>query len=575
MHTTRLLARTFALVVALGAAVLVPDGAARAGDAPRAIAAIENDLVADDAAVRAKAAAELTDRFPDGAVAVPMLVDLLDDESPEVVKAAAKAIDSMAVAGVARLAPYYADDAHLRPGTVIGDTLAMALGLGSPSGLAAFDRSRVAAGQTTTDDVAYAALFPAREELVGDEQSTVPLLLTAAANSANDVKPSVAAALAMYGADALVEKSIAPTPHPGRDAASAAAAALVKSPRDLRAWIGTRLLLRLRPSDAAAIGALQDALSAEKEPEPAKMGRPVIAARVGAAEVLGAIGEPAVAAAPALIRSLTNEEDGVAQILKSVHALVRMGKEADVLTALAAKPTTADILAVGLSMEQRGASAVVPVLAAIAGAPEGHKGFAVAALARYGASAASALPLLKRRSAEAEDIGLKLIYADALLAIAPSDPDGLKILAAALKDPDIADAARADPGRPIAILAKRAAPGASVATQCQAYVDKAAAGKDDPFVDLNVFDGLGRCGAAAKTAVPGLVRILSKADAICGKVERRPRYSLQRHRVAVALGKIGPDAAAAVPTLTALRDKGDETVRVAAAQALRRIKAKK
>jgi hypothetical protein len=40
-------------------------------------------------------------------------------------------------------------------------------------------------------------------------------------------------------------------------------------------------------------------------------------------------------------------------------------------------------------------------------------------------------------------------------------------------------------------------------------------------------------------------------------------------------GKIGPDAAAAVPALTALRDKGDETIRVATAQALRRIRWRK
>ena len=76
---------------------------ATAGDAPRAVDAIESDLVADDPAVRAKAAAELTDRFPDGAVAVPMLVDLLDDESPEVVAAAAKSLDAFAVAGAPAL----------------------------------------------------------------------------------------------------------------------------------------------------------------------------------------------------------------------------------------------------------------------------------------------------------------------------------------------------------------------------------------------------------------------------------------------------------------------------------------
>jgi len=70
-------------LVGMFAAFALSSGAATAGDAPRAVDVIENDLVAEDPAVRAKAAAELTDRFPDGAVAVPMLVDLLDDETPE------------------------------------------------------------------------------------------------------------------------------------------------------------------------------------------------------------------------------------------------------------------------------------------------------------------------------------------------------------------------------------------------------------------------------------------------------------------------------------------------------------
>jgi hypothetical protein len=43
----------------------------------------------------------------------------------------------------------------------------------------------------------------------------------------------------------------------------------------------------------------------------------------------------------------------------------------------------------------------------------------------------------------------------------------------------------------------------------------------------------------------------------------------------LALGRIGPDAAAAIPALAVLRDHGDETIRVPAAQALRRIRAKK
>src|SRR6266850_1961590 len=102
--------RTASGFLLMAALVAAAHDVATAGDAPRAIDVIENDLVADDAAVRAKAAAELVDRFPDGAVAVPMLVDLLDDEAPEVVAAAARAIDSMAVAGAGPLAKFCADE---------------------------------------------------------------------------------------------------------------------------------------------------------------------------------------------------------------------------------------------------------------------------------------------------------------------------------------------------------------------------------------------------------------------------------------------------------------------------------
>ena len=84
MLSTRRLLRTLAIAATLLVVSASLGSAARAGDAPRAIDVIENDLIADDPAVRAKAATELVDRFPDGAVAVPMLVDLLDDEEASV-----------------------------------------------------------------------------------------------------------------------------------------------------------------------------------------------------------------------------------------------------------------------------------------------------------------------------------------------------------------------------------------------------------------------------------------------------------------------------------------------------------
>jgi len=77
-------------------------------------------------------------------------------------------------------------------------------------------------------------------------------------------------------------------------------------------------------------------------------------------------------------------------------------------------------------------------------------------------------------------------------------------------------------------------------------------------------DALGRAGPAAKDAVRGMLAFAA--------TEHGARWL---EKVAVALGRIGPDAVAAVPLLTSLRDGKDETLRVVAAQALRRIRAKK
>jgi hypothetical protein len=96
--------RTAALAVLAAAAC-----ADRSADDRIAVRAIEEELLADGPAARATAAAKLADLFPEGADAVPMLIDLLDDESPDVVAAAARAIDSMALAGAPRITAWCAD----------------------------------------------------------------------------------------------------------------------------------------------------------------------------------------------------------------------------------------------------------------------------------------------------------------------------------------------------------------------------------------------------------------------------------------------------------------------------------
>src|SRR6185436_10060516 len=102
-----------------------------------------------------------------------------------------------------------------------------------------------------------------------------------------------------------------------------------------------------------------------------------------------------------------------------------------------------------------------------------------------------------------------------------------------------------------------------------------AASSKEVFGWLDAVDGVGRAGAAAKDSVDALIRLVEQAKKGYANVERRPFFADYRERLAAALGRIGPDAAAAVSALDEWKSKGDETIRVPAAQALRRIRAKK
>ena len=78
---------------------------------------------------------------------------------------------------------------------------------------------------------------------------------------------------------------------------------------------------------------------------------------------------------------------------------------------------------------------------------------------------------------------------------------------------------------------------------------------------------LSRCGVAG---VPPLIRILTEEDA---PVDRRYPFWKNHYFAALELGRIGPDAAAAVPVLTkALASDPNPSVRAAAAEALKKIR---
>jgi hypothetical protein len=546
------------MTAALVAAFAAHD-VARAGDAPRAIDAIENDLVADDPAVRAKAAAELTDRFPDGAVAVPMLVDLLDDESPDVVAAAAKAIDSMAVAGAGPLIAYYADDSHWKPGTWLGDV--------SPNPMRApgrwgFDTKglRLEKEGPTSAEVAVSAL--------SSESGDVPWLLEFSRRCPEETRVFVAATLAMRGADAVAAKGIAPTSHPGRSKAAAAAVALLKSGLDLKSWTGACVLTRLRASDAEVVSALTETLTAAKKPQLFdREGDAWKLAHVGACLALGAIGAPATPAAPALLRCAATK-DGESNAFYCAGALLRLGKEDDVVALLGRNPPTADLLAAALAHEGRAAAVVVPMLTAKVKSADGLMWMIpLESLADFGPAAVSALTALKERADKSTSTWMTLCFADAILAIAPTDAEGLRLL----------KKAQAAPGQEhsrsrIGEKARRAATLPSVADLKAIVVHGTEEGSG---VDVDALNHIGRLGADASALVDDLVQLTTEMNKCCGEFWNKPWASDRRRTAVVALGRICPSADAAVPALTALRDKGDETIRVATAQALRRIRWRK
>jgi hypothetical protein len=546
---------------------LAPSDVARAGDVQRAIADLENDLVADDPAVRAKAADELSGRFPDGAVAVPMLVDLLDDESPEIAAAAAKAIDAMTLASVAPLAAYCDDDARLSRKSRLGETLEMTLAHDSPCTLDAIDLEELAAGTSPPDVAAAAAILP-EDSAVRLPRPSLPMLLVLYRRAPADQRVLPAAALAQKGMAAPAMRRHPPAPGAARTAAAAAAMPFLRSDSDLRAWIGARLLLRIRADDEAVVAELAKTLTTVKQPLKGRNGEEIRVARRAAARALRELGPAAVAAAPALLDAAGKRELSGASAEDCVLALLAMGREADVVELLDSKPPTSLDIALALGAEKRATSKVVPVI--VAGITEfGVYGHTIRAIDALGPDAAPALPALRKVAHDSRFPNQRLAAADAILAIAPGDVDALRV---------VDDVAKRFPEErvvpPIGVLADRAQPSPELVARLSAALDTAAAPAGD-FYEIKVVEGLARCGALAKDTVPQILNVLANEEKAAGDPRTLTRAADRRRRIVVSLGRMGPDAAAAIPALTALRDKGDETIRVPAAQALRRIRAKK
>jgi hypothetical protein len=559
--------RKLLAAAALAVIALLPTDTARAGE-PRAIAAIEDDLVADDPAVRAKAAAELTERFPDGATSVPMLVDLLDDESPEVVAAAAMAIDTMAIRAAAPLIEYLIDDRHWTESEYLKSEVSE-LTRGSAEARrrllllwSSLPESRMTAEQAVVmaltsrpkEDIRLKGYF-----LTGhDAPSAVPGLLRSLRNSASATRPLIAAALAMHAADELFDRKIAVAPGQRRSAAATSALMLVKDARGARAWAGARIQSRLRAPDEPVVAALTKLL-AQWKVEDRLAGRVSVNQTAAAAcDALGRIGPSAAPASAILEQAACTAEFDDAFVHECVLALLRMGLARDVVALLQAKPKTGYSMAQVLASERLAPSVVVPCL---------MENSALRTVASYGPDARAALPALRdgMRAPAARDT---FDCAAAILAIDPLDAEAMQFVTAAIQGPDKWAKMWATD-----VLIRCAPPDASLVALIQTELARPA--KDRVGDDVRLLEALVRCGEFAAPAVPSIVKVLLTADRSCSTMNDLPEACVRRARIVRVLGGIGPVAAAAVPTLESLQIKRDATLRVPAAQALRRIRAPK
>jgi HEAT repeat protein len=280
-------------------------------------------------------------------------------------------------------------------------------------------------------------------------------------------------------------------------------------------------------------------------------------ARLVAAGTLERIGPEAKAAVPALVE-LLKEKDSVVR-LRATAALLRVGAEPkDVVPGLADAVRDLSVLT-----ELRNAEA----------------------LRRYGNEAEPLRPALRDLLGHA-DVFTRLAAAELLWQLDPAEKDAaVPVLLEALTNP--APAARLGAAAALCRVDPDNPRGPAALT--------AALADPDPFVRQEAARAVGRVGPDAKALLPALSAILEdeeaptrvtaafavwkvgqkadKATAACVACLKASPCATFRAQAALVLGEIGPDAKDAVPALRdALKDR-NRGVRVAAAEALRKVDA--
>ncbi len=299
--------------------------------------------------------------------------------------------------------------------------------------------------------------------------------------------------------------------------------------------------------------------------------------RLGAARSLGDMGASAKGAVPGLIKSLADRDSIVR--LAAAHSLGQIGPDAG--SAIPAMVTAFkrgsgfDKGIIGPAIGGIGPTAVPALIELSKDRNEYTRWEAVRAIRIIGAGAGAAEARLNELLSDKASIRVEAAFA--LWKIRPR-PSVIDVYARALEDPD--EFARSNAAYYLADLGPDAAP--ALPGLIRALADGSGS------VRGRAASTLGKIGPRAKIAVPALLRIAAHPgewSSLNDAVKRigpetipalidglgDPAYPKGHIPAAVALGELGPAAAAAVPRIRALLANSQGEDRVALARALWRI----
>ena len=380
------------------------------------------------------------------------------------------------------------------------------------------------------DEMVRCEAAQALGQIGGDVEATVAALVDLLNDASGPVKESAARALgAMKQGAVLAIPSLVPLLQDREESVRRAAAEAI-------AHVG--------PLNQAATVALVEGLTS-----------PDNIVRAYTAEALGTIGAGAEDAAPALIEAMTDDNDRVRA--KAVEALGKIGESAagaavpGLMRALRDQDNGIRALAAeALGEMGESADGAIPALVRSLSHPSPEvRRTAAEALGKMGGSAAAARLALERMTSDL-DGGVRAQAIRALGAIGGSTPVSDQVVLRWLEDPDPLVRAAA-----VESLGRSSSPGEAILDVVIRLLDDA-----NDQVKVEVTKVLPNLAGATSPVIAGLCRRLLEDDSEWVQV-----YA------ALALGKLGPAAAAAGGPLLHVVRNGVESVREQAMRAIAKI----